>query len=142
MIDQVSLSLTIFLLVFMLVSFILMLGISPFAWRAWQKLHLKSKNTQKIKPLRQSISHYLEKLSESRDEAEIHKLIETIRKAANKTIRIQPNTDQGQQAYSILQWLDHFIVHRHVSDLKNYGESAQIRYDAQKKDFKLMIVAQ
>lgn len=142
MIDQVSLSLTIFLLVFMLVSFILMLGVSPFAWQAVQKFRLKSKNTQKIKPLRQSISHYLEKLSESQDEVEIHKLIETIREAANKTIRIQPNTDQGQQAYSILQWLDHFIVHRHVSDLKNYGESAQIRYDAQKKDFKLMIVAQ
>lgn len=142
MIDQVSLSLTIFLLVFMLVSFILMLSISPFAWQTLQKFRIKSKNTQKIKPLRQSISHYLEKLSESQDEAEIHKLIETIREAANKTIRIQPNTDQGQQAYSIVQWLDHFIVHRHISDLKNYGESAQIRYDAQNKDFKLMIVAQ
>lgn len=142
MIDQVSLALTIFLLVFMLVSFILMLSVSPFAWRAFRNIRVKSKNTQKIKPLRRSISDYLEKLSESQDEAEIHKLIETIRREAKKTIRIQPHTDQGQQADSILKWLDNFIVHRHISDLKNYGESAQIRYDAQKKDFKLMIVAQ
>lgn len=142
MIDQVSLSLTLFLLIFMAISFILMLGFSPFAWQTFQNIRLKSKNTQKIKPLRQSISDYLEKLSESRDEEEIHELIETIRKEAEKIVRIQPYTDQGQQADSILKWLDNFIVYRHVSDLKNYGESAQIRYDSQKRDFKLMIVAQ
>lgn len=142
MIDQVSLSLTIFLLIFMIVSFIFMLGVSPFAWRAFQNIRVKFRNTQKIRPLCRSISDYLEKLSKSQDEAEIHKLIETIRNEAKKTMRIQPHTDQGQQADSILKWLDNFIVHRHISDLKNYGESAQIRYDAQKKDFKLMIVAQ
>lgn len=138
MVLQLSYGLVIILSVFIILCVVLLITISPKAARDYKEFAARLKNTKKVE-LNEGLTAMLERLSTCTSRTTIEELIEKIKEEARKTS--SGKGEQSRHSQTVLQWLAFFDVERHISDLKKDKESVQIRYDADRKDFKLLITA-
>lgn len=138
MVLQLSYGLVIILSVFIILCVVLLITISPKAARDYKEFAARLKNTKKVE-LAEGLTAMLERLSTCTSRTTIEELIEKIKEEAKKTS--SGKGEQSRHSQTVLQWLAFFDVERHISDLKKDKESVQIRYDADRKDFKLLITA-
>lgn len=139
MVLQLSYGLVIILTGFIILCIIILIAISPKAARDYKEYAARLKNTKKVE-LGDSLTAMLERLSSCTRRETIDELIEKIKEEAKKTSA--GRGEQAQHSQTVLQWISFFDVERHISDLKKEKVSSQIRYDAERKDFKLLITAQ
>lgn len=138
MILQLSYGLVIFLTGFIVLCVIVLIAVSPKAVHDYREFAARLKNTKKVE-LGNSLTSILERLSSCTSRETIDELIEKIKEEAKKTAA--GRGDQAQHSQTVLQWISFFDVERHISDLKKDKVSTQIRYDADRRDFKLLITA-
>lgn len=138
MVLQLSYGLVIILSAFIILCVVLLITISPKAARDYKEFAARLKKTKKVE-LNEGLTAMLERLSTCTSRTTIEELIEKIKEEAKKTS--SGKGEQSRHSQTVLQWLAFFDVERHISDLKRDKESVQIRYDADRKDFKLLITA-
>ncbi len=135
MLNQINMIIVFFFLGLIIVSFIILLAISP---KAVQDVKLGS-----LKPdydIEKGISAFMEELSRTRNIDRIKDITSKI----SEIIKEQDSTNKSQvqirKTKIIKQWLSAFSMPDHIRDLKDRGISRQVQFDGKTKDFKLVIL--
>ncbi|MGL5721809.1 MAG: hypothetical protein ACRCY4_05360 [Brevinema sp.] len=139
MISQISYYVVGGIVLFILLNFVLLVGLSPKAVSEIKSYASKVKSTKSVS-FGGGMTELLEKISTSRDRDTLETLVERLKVEAKKAA--SGSGEQADHARTVVIWLDSFDIDRHIADIKASGESSQIRYDTVYKNFKLLIPSQ
>jgi uncharacterized protein YneF (UPF0154 family) len=107
--------------------------------RKIQKTQTKEISNKYKEKLGEKVVQYMIEVANSSDEKLVRDRIERIKKECERLNSLNLPAETKEIISTVLLWTKKFNVHRHLREMKLLKKSTQIRYDHNKKDFKLLI---
>ncbi len=140
MVAQLNVFIVVFFIVFLALSAIGLVAISPGIAKDVKRAKIAKANNTRITSKEQTMSSLMEELSRCRDRSRVEQLTGMILENIHETEQLTKSSIQMRQAEKIRTWLNQFDISQHINDLRTSGVSQQVQFDTEKKDFKLLIV--